>query len=46
MSGYIQTNQVLTIPDVPTYNLTAADSGKLIINLPSLQAGLRYNLWC
>jgi len=52
MSGYIQTNQVLTIPDVPTYNLTAADSGKLImvtpptaasiINLPSLQAGLRY----
>lgn len=52
MSNYVQTNQVLTIPDTTPYNLTAADSGKLImvtpptaasvINLPSLQAGLRF----
>ncbi|HRP37760.1 MAG TPA: hypothetical protein PLS50_08200, partial [Candidatus Dojkabacteria bacterium] len=52
MTNYIQTNQVITIPNTAVYNLTHADSGKLImvtpptaasvINLPSLQAGLRF----
>jgi len=50
MSGYIQTNQSISIPDAD-FNLTAADSGKIIffgstagvaktINLPLLAANI------
>ena len=52
MSGYIQTNQIINIPNAAAYTVGSADSGKLytigtqtlpcIITLPILQAGLHY----
>ena len=52
MSGYIQTNHVVTLLDAAKYAVQAADSGKtllipiqsqnLAITLPSVQAGLRF----
>ncbi len=52
MSGYIQTNQVITLSLAVDYNVSAADTGKIfsitstvtpiVINLPVLQAGLHY----
>lgn len=52
MSNYIQSNQVVTLPNQAAITVNAADSGKTllvpaqgaasVITMPSLQAGLRY----
>ena len=52
MSGYIQSNQTVLLPNAITYNVSAADTGKillipaqdnpLVISLPTATLGLHY----